>query len=201
MSKSLCALVHKPGSTRAAFQSYYEDHHAPLAVGLFPFSSYVRNHLVDPGDFGWDTISEFWSDDIAEAASLMDGPIGATMRADEERFMDRKRIAPAGSQEVLISAGARADDHGRRTAILFDDAEHTESCIAAAREFAQQMAISLSGVSLDLVTSWSTPAFPAQAVVWLPGWHETLALAQATAPILRVRRFETPVSQLLTTEG
>jgi len=202
MNKSICALVHRPGSTREAFQRYYEENHVPLAIGLFPFSAYVRNHLVDPGEFGWDTISEFWADDIARAAALMDGPVGDTMRADEARFMDQSRIAPGSADETILSQGARADAEGRRTALLVaaDDAQGDVTSIA--RAWAASLAADRAGVSLDIVTAWQTPAFPAAAVIWLPGWDEPPAApAGLSVRGLRARRIETPTSALLSQAG
>ena len=197
MSKSICALVHKPGSTREAFQAYYESSHAPLGASLFPFSAYARNHLVDPGDFGWDTISEFWSDDIAAAAALMGGPIGETMRADEVKFMDQSRIAPGGAAEEVLSPGPRADNDGRRTAVLLT-AAGVDDFPAAARAWAAALAERHPGVSLDFVTAWQQPAFPADAVAWLPGGGEVPpAPAGMTARVLRARRHETPAANLL----
>lgn len=197
MSKSICALVHKPGSSREAFQDYYESSHAPLGASLFPFSAYARNHLVDPGDFGWDTISEFWSADIGAAAALMGGPIGETMRADEVKFMDQSRIAPGGAAEEVLSPGPRTDEAGHRTAVLLT-AAGAEPFAAAARAWATALAERHPGVSLDFVTAWQQPAFPADAVVWLPGWAEVPPCpAGMTARVLRARRCETPAESLL----
>lgn len=198
MSKSICALVHKPGSTREAFQAYYESSHAPLGASLFPFSAYARNHLVDPGDFSWDTISEFWSDDIAAAAALMGGPIGETMRADEAKFMDQSRIAPGGAAEEVLSPGAKADDQGRRSAVLLTAAPGAADWAAVARAWAAALAQQHAGVSIDFVTAWQQPAFPADAVVWLPGWGEVPPCpAEMTARVLRAQRYETAAVDLL----
>lgn len=193
MSKSICALVHKPGSTRDAFQAYYEDSHAPLGASLFPFTRYVRNHVVDAdGPFGWDTISEFWADDIAKAAALMQGPVGETMHADEERFMDRTRIAPASARETVLSDGPKAGTDGLRTALLVHGAEE------AITDWARAIATGHAGVSVDFAASWQEPAFPADAVIWLPG-RPPLGAAPAEVSVLRlaVRRCETPRETLL----
>ncbi|MCP1470270.1 uncharacterized protein (TIGR02118 family) [Sphingobium sp. OAS761] len=197
MTKSVCALVHKPGSTRAAFQRYYEDNHAPLAVGLFPFSGYARNHLVDAVDFGWDTISEFWAEDIVAAAALMDGPIGDRMRADEERFMDRSRIRAAGAEEIILSTGQRVDSQQRRTALLIDGERERENVRLQARRFAQQLAEQSSGVSIDMVQAWEGAAFPATAIIWVPGWPAgTDTYPSFVTQALKLVRHATPFAQL-----
>ncbi len=198
MSKSVCALAHREDSTREAFQRYYEENHAPLAITLFPFSAYVRNHVVDAADFGWDTISEFWSDDIARTAALMGGPVGEIMRADEERFMNRARIAPGGAEDVVITPGPRADKAGRRTCLLLKASDEAGNIRATARQWAEDLGRTRTGVCVDFVTSWNTPSFPAEVLIWLPGWTElTDGPGGLQVRTLRVRRCETPASVLL----
>jgi uncharacterized protein (TIGR02118 family) len=200
MTKSICALAHKPGNTRGEFQTYYEEHHVPLAISHFPFSGYARNHVAEGGDFQWDTISEFWADNIQEAAALMAGPIGEIMAADEERFMNRSLIASAGVEEVILTAGSRADSDGRRTAILVQeqDAIATGDLRASVMDCAARVARDLSGVSVDFTSNWTERAFPAKAVIWFPGWQEpSLAAVGLATQILRVCHVETLEARLL----
>jgi hypothetical protein len=46
MSKNIALLSRRAELTRAQFRDYYETRHAPLAIGYFPFTRYVRNHLL-----------------------------------------------------------------------------------------------------------------------------------------------------------
>lgn len=197
MTKSICALAHKPGSTREDFQLYYEDHHVPLAVGYFPFSAYARNHVIGTQSFDWDTISEFWADDIAAAAALMAGPVGEIMAADEERFMDRSVIASAGVEEVILSSGPRAGKDGQRTALLIQDSAENVDLRSVAMDWARSLANDLSGVSVDFTTNWTERAFPAKAVLWLPGTQQPSTPQGLLVQKLLVRRAETPASQLI----
>ena len=197
MTKSICALAHKPGSTREDFQLYYEDHHAPLAIGHFPFSAYARNHIIGTQPFGWDTISEFWADDIDAAAALMAGPVGEIMAADEERFMDRSVIASAGAEEVILSSGPRAGADGQRTALLVQDVDEKADLRSLVMDWARILANDLSGVSIDFTTNWTERAFPAKAVLWLPGSQQPRAPKGLLVQKLLVRRAETPASQLI----
>ena len=203
MTKSICALVHRPDLTRTAFRAYYEEQHAPLGVQHFPFTRYVRNHLIGGDDIGYDTISEFWAEDIAAAAELMNGPVGEILRADEEKFMDQSRIAPGGVEEHVLSLGCPANPDGIRTAFLIAPSVSGEALSSDAwREtvigLGRTLASEKAGVSLDIVQSWAAPAFPAAAVLWSPG---EVALAQVPKG-LHVRRLiaqsiETPKEQLL----
>ena len=197
MTKSICALAHKPGSTREDFQLYYEDHHVPLAIGYFPFSAYARNHVIGTQAFGWDTISEFWSDDIEAAAALMAGPVGEIMAADEERFMDRSVIAPAGVEEVILSSGPRAATDGLRTAVLVQDSAEHIDLRSAVTDWARSLANDLPGVSIDFTTNWTERAFPAKAVLWLPGSQDPRIPQGLLVQKLLVRHAETPASRLL----
>ncbi|CCA90282.1 EthD domain-containing protein [Novosphingobium sp. PP1Y] len=198
MIKSLCALARKPGTTRGQFQSYYEEKHAPLAAGLFPFSGYVRNHLIDAPDFGWDTISEFWNDDMAGTAALLAGTVGETMRADEEQFMDRTKVVPARVEEIVLSPGARADALGLRSALLVTGTRASADIHAQVIEQVRELAEHSEGVSVDLVDTGTQ--FPASAVIWLPGEPSALPdLSGLAVTALLVRRCGTAVTELLGT--
>lgn len=193
MKKSICVLARRADLTRDEFQDYYEHQHAPLGRQHFPFSRYVRNHLIDSPDIGFDTISEFWAEDIAALAGLMDGPVGEIMREDESRFMDRSRIAPGSVEEHVLSGGST----DRRHALLIDWADDAD---AAARAdllaWAGSIAANQPGVSVDFVQSWGA-AFPARAVLWLPdvaGLPPTPEFLSIRT--VAVRRCETPAAEL-----
>jgi len=55
----------------------------------------------------------------------------------------------------------------------------------------------MSGVSVDFATSWSVPAFPADAVLWSPAPPVEVPDGFSRVVHLRVRRCETPMDQLL----
>jgi uncharacterized protein (TIGR02118 family) len=98
--------------TRERFRNHYEDRHAPLALGKFPFEKYVRNHVVasDPDPVGFDCLSEFWIENVEEIYRLMAGPIGDIMREDELRFTDQPNIGPAVAEEIHVAGPPRIVD-------------------------------------------------------------------------------------------
>ena len=191
--KSICLLSRREGLSRQEFHDYYEHNHAPLAVKFFPFRRYIRNHVVGAPDLGFDTISEFWADDTAALAAMMDGPVGERLREDEQRFMDRSKIAPASAGEQVLSPGELSTE---RYALLLNGAGDDTAIIDWARHLAAQTA----GVSIDLVTSWQQPAFPARAVLWTPDISGVAELPTSlTAQTVRVRSCETPAQALTAT--
>ena len=198
MTKSICALAHKPGTTREDFQHYYEENHAPLAISHFPFSAYARNHVTGAQLFRWDTISEFWADDIEAAAALMAGPVGKIMAADEERFMNRPLIASAGVEEVILSPGDPAGIDARRTALLVQNATEGVDLRSTVMKWAKGFAHNMPGVSIDFLSNWTAQAFPAKAVLWLPGWQAQAAIPYGlSTQTLLIRHVKTPAAQLL----
>ena len=116
MTKSLALLPRRADFSRAQFQDYYETRHATLAIRYFGFTKYVRNHLSSHENIGFDTISEFWSDDIVKLAGLMQTEVGEILRADERRFMDRDQIRSGASTESLVAGAARTRLASRTTA-------------------------------------------------------------------------------------
>lgn len=165
--KTLGLLPRKNGTTRAAFRDYYERNHAPLALGLFPFQKYVRNHLPENAemDIGFDTISEFWTQDVASIIKLMEGEVGATMKADELKFMNQPTIQSGGTAEYLLRGSPRGVDHGlHKIALLLKRAPDAD--VAALKKWGA--ALPAERVSLDVIETW-TSGWPFNAIIWLWG--------------------------------
>lgn len=170
--KSICLLSQKPGSSREAFRRYYEESHAILGMRHFPFTKYLRNHVVAasaPIDF--DVLSEFYADDLAQSAQIMAGPIGAVMDADEKRFMDQGLIRAAASKESILYGPSRdvAPPGTRRVLMLLDAPD-----VAALAQWAGNVGdahADIARISLDLTSPFGPGprAFPFDAVLslWL----------------------------------
>ena len=204
MSKNIALLPRRSGLSRAQFRDYYESRHAPLAIGYFPFTRYVRNHLADAEEPGFDTISEFWSEDLARLAALMETDVGALMRADEERFMERPQIRSGAAEEYLLAGAPRTAESaalGKYAWLLHLSPGTTAAAVvteltAWAQRRDDPTAAGCTRVTLDLVRPWGA-AFPFDAVLWL--WP---SLSQVPAPCalpgvtvwqrLRVSAAETP---------
>lgn len=209
MNKSIALLSHRRDMSRADFQRYYENNHAPLAIRHFPFVRYVRNHLQDNPDIGFDTVSEFWSDDLATIGQLMASAVGDLMRDDERRFMDQSQIRTALSNELLIYGGERdiAREPFMRQALLLKNAGNHEQkklpglLAELAHAIAAQHRQYLLRVTLDVLQPFPGAVLPCDAMLWLwPTQQAPLPLHTATpagigieiGPSLVVRSCETP---------
>jgi hypothetical protein len=204
MSKNIALLPRRSGLSRAQFRDYYENNHAPLAIGYFPFTRYVRNHLADSEEVGFDTISEFWSEDLARLAALMETDVGALMRADEERFMDRPQIRSGAAEEYLLAGAPRTAESpalSKYAWLLRLSPGTTAAAVVAdltawAHQLVDRRDAGCTRVTLDLVRPWGA-AFPFDAVLWL--WQAAPQVPATAAPRgvtvwqrLRVSAAETP---------
>lgn len=115
MIKTVAFMPRRPDLDRAAFRAYYETRHAPLALRHFRFARYVRNHLADGQQPGFDCYSEFWHRDFAHTRAQMAGAAGAIMLADEANFLDRAHTRPALAEEHVLAGPPRADETGDET--------------------------------------------------------------------------------------
>jgi uncharacterized protein (TIGR02118 family) len=179
MMKTIGLMPKRQDISRAAFRDHYENRHAPLALGKFPFEKYVRNHVVesDPDPIGFDCLSEFWVDNVAEIYTIMAGPIGDIMREDELRFTDQPNIGPAVAEETLLAGPPRVIDDGitakeilliRAAPGVSKDA-FLESAVQWGKALAADSQGRLFRVSMDMLVPFEGRHFPdVQAVIY--GW-------------------------------
>ncbi|MHB9879393.1 EthD family reductase [Pacificimonas sp. ICDLI1SI03] len=183
MTKTIAFMPRRPGSTRSEFRTHYETRHAPMAMPLFPFSRYRRNHLPeDAGEPGFDCISEFWVSSLEEIGELMAGDAGATMREDERRFLDQERTRAGVSESVLTDG-----DAGDTILLLADDGGDRSALKNACRTV---------GASLEFLTSLSDQALPYDAMIRLSGEQPSLPDGWKKGPCLKIMPSETPPDQL-----
>jgi uncharacterized protein (TIGR02118 family) len=177
--KTVGLMPRRPDITRAAFRDHYENRHAPLALGKFPFEKYVRNHVVasDPDPIGFDCLSEFWVEKVAEIHVIMAGPIGDIMREDELRFTDQPNIGPAVAEETLIAGPPRVVEDGltAKEILLIRPAEgisqvaFVESAVRWGKALAAGSEGQVTRVTMDILAPFEGRFFPPFTAV-LYGW-------------------------------
>ncbi len=177
--KSVCLLSHRPGSTRQAFRDYYETSHSRLGSRYFPFSKYVRNHVLSStNEVDFDVLTEFFFDDGVDVAAVHSGRVREILDEDEKRFMDQRLIRPAGAEEMLLSGSPRdiASAGTRRQMLLLNDVGNAAGFRDAVNAWGKQLAAaekSLLRVSVDYTRAHAPDGagrFPFDAVLslWLP---------------------------------
>lgn len=197
--KSVCTFLRREGLTRQEFQDYYENHHAPLGQSHFPFTRYVRNHVENMPDVPFETITEFWADDLAELGRLLEGPIGRIMAEDEAKCMQRDRCQAATVDEFILSEGASTNATGLRDVALIRYGADRIEGEEAAHNWGASVGSEQTGVTLDRLHPLAgEQSFPADALLWLPDFSQApQPPATLDVTIVRVRRCETPLSELL----
>jgi uncharacterized protein (TIGR02118 family) len=179
MMKTIGLMPKRTDISRAAFRDHYENRHAPLALGKFPFEKYVRNHVVasDPDPIGFDCLSEFWVEKVAEIHTIMAGPIGDIMREDELRFTDQRKIGPAVAEEIHVAGPPRIVDDGVthkeilliRPSAGVSKGAFVDSAVQWGKVLAADSAGRLLRVTMDTVVPFEGRPFPDfQAILY--GW-------------------------------
>jgi uncharacterized protein (TIGR02118 family) len=182
--KTVGFMPRKPGTARADFRAYYESRHAPLAVPLFPFHRYRRNHLVDQAvEPGFDCLSEFWVSSLNRIGELMGGAVGETMRTDERNFLDQPRILAVYAAEALLP-----EDEGDTLLLLTRDGGSDEALVAACRAV---------GAGLDLLAPLDDRGTPFDAMASLGAADPVLPPGWRAGPRLAVDRCETDPATLM----
>jgi hypothetical protein len=172
--KSIGLLVSRADLTPAAFRDYYETRHAGLAAQYFPFTRYIRNHLLDAAGAGADfhCYSEFWSDDVAALIAINQSPVGDLFRQDEARFMERTLNRPAMATEHVVAGSDEPATLCSRKRGLFlmrnsgtSDAEWLAALRQCGTDWQHASAGRIRRVVLDLVAPFPGRACPFDAVL------------------------------------
>ena len=167
--KALAFMPRRPDLTRAAFRDYYETRHAPLALRYLQFVRYVRNHVIDGPDLGFDCISEFWPRSMEATAALMRTKVGERLRADERELADQARLVSSGCEQLLIAGPPRGDDETgmRKVALLLRTALDGAALDRTLRAAIDRLPVAPIRVTVDRVFGgWPAPA-PCDAILWL----------------------------------
>lgn len=120
MIKLTFALVRRPELSRAQFQAYWLDHHAPLVASVreaLRIRRYVQLHSLPPeasagirasrgGPEDYDGVAQLWWDSLEDMAATGDDPAaveaGRRLLEDERKFIDLARSPLWWGEEKVI---------------------------------------------------------------------------------------------------
>jgi hypothetical protein len=192
--KTLGFLPRRADLTRQAFRDYYEHRHAPLALKhIRVFAKYVRNHLAAlRSEPGFDTVSEFWFDDVPAAAGVgawLASPDGQVLRRDEAQFMDRAHIGSCVVTEHALHGAARTFEPGplRKYGALFTSREPLQQPAltdleAWCRALVEHHGDVLLRAALDVPATPLPEHLTVRALLWLWPREARFALDAAGSP-------------------
>lgn len=171
MFKTVAFMPRRTEMDRSAFRTYYETRHAPLALQHFRFGRYVRNHLIEGQEPGFDCLSEFWHADWEHTQAQMTGKPGPIMKADELNFTDQPAIRSAFSEERLLAGEPRdADETGVAKSILLLRADRDANRDALTDKAREAFTGNGTRVTIDLLSPFDARALPHDAFLtfWSP---------------------------------
>jgi uncharacterized protein (TIGR02118 family) len=107
MLKYIAFAHRKPGMEIEAFQTYWREHHGPLAAKIPVVHRYVQNHvLLSAYRSGlkprYDSVAETWFDDTNAMRVSQTTPEYQTVRADEPNFIDPNGFAFIITKEYVM---------------------------------------------------------------------------------------------------
>lgn len=109
MIDAVTLLSRKPGMTVEAFQRYWRHEHAAVIARLPGVERYVQSHPLAETYQGsnpvCDGIAELWARDSQAFREIGKSTAYVAVQADEERFLDRTRIALVLTEEHVIEDG------------------------------------------------------------------------------------------------
>ena len=113
MIRVLAFMVRRKDLTRDAFRDHYERTHVPTALPILTGTAhYVRHHIREElfGTPAFDCMTAFEYPDAPTMLGVFaksEGPEGAAVRADEQRFMDKPAnfFFAAGESFLIAPAG------------------------------------------------------------------------------------------------
>jgi uncharacterized protein (TIGR02118 family) len=182
--KTVDFMPRRKDISRAQFREHYEERHAPMAVPLFPFSRYRRNHLSDQSiEPGFDCLSEFWVSSVEAIGALMEGEAGKTMQADERNFLDQVANIAVVAEPVLTD-----NDAGTTLMMIHDDGGERDALIEACRKV---------GAGLDLLSPMDHRQSPFAAIARIGEQAPELPTGWRKGPVLSVTISETDPATLL----
>ena len=109
MIKAITCIKRKPGMPVEDFQAYWRGKHSEVVKRLPNIRRYIQSHALPggyrKGELPYDGIAEIWVDDVAALRAMAGTAAYDAVQADEEKFIDRSKIALILTQEHVIKDG------------------------------------------------------------------------------------------------
>ena len=105
MLKLVYCITKKPGLTDDEFFDYWKNVHGPIGARIPRMRRLVQSYRrVVPGDAppDYDGVAELWFDSVEDLLAARQSAEWRAASADEENFIDRKKVAYLVSEECVI---------------------------------------------------------------------------------------------------